>query len=125
MQREAESGNTIQALERAFEIVETLREHEGLTLTELSELLELPTSTAHVYLKTLEKEGFVTRENRTYRNGLKFLEYGGYARRQYELYSAARPVLMELANQTGERAGQVSKKTASGSSLASRTGRQR
>lgn len=99
------SGNSIQALERAFEILATLREHESLTLTELSELLDMPTSTTHVYLKTLEREGFVICEEREYRNGLKFLEYGGYARQRFELYDAAQQVLKELAIQTGERAG--------------------
>jgi DNA-binding IclR family transcriptional regulator len=105
MGQEAESGTTIQALERAVQIVRTLQEHESLTLTELSELLDLPTSTAHVYLKTLEQEGFVVREDSHYRNGLKFLEYGGHARQHYGLFSAARQVMIELALRTGERVG--------------------
>ena len=53
MTQDARSGNTIQALERAVDIVSALQEQESLTLTELSKLLDLPTSTAHVYLKTL------------------------------------------------------------------------
>lgn len=105
MDVDSRSGNTIRALERGFEIVEALREQGSLTLTELATHLELPTSTAHVYLKTLEQEGFVVRENRRYRNGLRFLTYGGDVRHQYEIYRATRTVLHELAFQTGERAG--------------------
>jgi DNA-binding IclR family transcriptional regulator len=55
MTGEAKSGNSIRALERGFEIVEVLRKQESLTLTEVSETLDIPTSTAHVYLKTLEQ----------------------------------------------------------------------
>lgn len=99
------AGTTIKALERGFEIVATLREHGSLTLTELSEAMDLPTSTAHVYLRTLEREGFVVREDRRYRNGLRFLEYGGDARQRYEVYTASRRVMTELAVQTGERVG--------------------
>lgn len=99
------NGNTIKALERAFEIVETLQTQGPLTVTELSDHLELATSTAHVYLKTLKQEGLVVCEDHQYRNGLKFLEYGGHVRQYYEVYNAARPLMTELAVQTGERIG--------------------
>jgi len=105
MKQNTGNGTSIKALERAFTIFATLQEHEALTLTELSELLDLPTSTAHVYLKTLEQEGFLIKEDRQYRNSLKFLEYGGHVRQRYELYNAARQVMMGLALQTGERVG--------------------
>jgi IclR family acetate operon transcriptional repressor len=99
------SEASIQSLDRAFRIVDTLREHGSLTLTELSKELEMPTSTAHVYLQTLQRKGFVIRENNEYRNGLRFLEYGGHVHQQYEVYTAAKQVLREIAIQTGERAG--------------------
>jgi len=105
MKQDAGAGNSIKALERASTIFDTLQEHESLTLTELSELLDLPTSTAHVYLKTLEREGFIIKTDRRYRNGLKFLEYGGHVRQRYELYNAARQVMMGTAFETGERVG--------------------
>lgn len=102
---ESETGTTIKALERGFEILDVLQDTGALTLTEVAEQLDLPTSTAHVYLKTLEKEGFVVCEEYQYRNGLKFLEYGGNVRQRYELYDAARQVMTELAIQTDERVG--------------------
>jgi len=102
---ESETGTTIKALERSFEILDVLQDTGALTLTEVAEQLDLPTSTAHVYLKTLEQEGFVVCEEYQYRNGLKFLEYGGNVRQRYELYDAARQVMTELAIQTGERVG--------------------
>lgn len=105
MKADTGSGSSIQTLIRGFEIVDTLREHDSLTLTEVSEFLDIPTSTAHVYLKTLEQEGFVVRDDRRYYISLKFLEYGGHARQRIEMYNAAKQVLTEVAIQTGERAG--------------------
>jgi DNA-binding IclR family transcriptional regulator len=105
MTGEAKSGNSIRALERGFEIVEVLRKQESLTLTEVSETLDIPTSTAHVYLKTLEQEGFVTREEQKYHAGLRFLEYGGHIRQRLDIYNASAQVLQELALRTGERIG--------------------
>jgi DNA-binding IclR family transcriptional regulator len=105
MVQESKSGASIQSLSRAFRIMATLREQDGLTLTELANRLEMPTSTAHVYLQTLRDEGFVVCEDHEYRNGLRFLEYGSHVRQQYEIYEASKRVLRELAVQTGERAG--------------------
>lgn len=105
MAQASESRTSIQSLTRAFRIVDALREHGGLTLTELADELGMPTSTAYVYLQTLREEGFVICEDREYRNGLRFLEYGSHARQQYEIYEASKQVLRELAIQTGERAG--------------------
>lgn len=99
------TGNSIGSLERAFDIVALLRDMGSLTLTEIAEELDIPTSTVHVYLKTLEQEGFVTVEDREYRNSLKFLEIGGQVRQQLDIYRAATPVLSDIARITGERAG--------------------
>lgn len=101
----SKDGASIKSLRRAFRILETLRENNGMTLTELATKLDIPTSTAHVYLKTLQAEGFVTAHENVYRNGLRFLEYGGQVRQQYEVYNASKNVLRDLAIQTGERAG--------------------
>lgn len=99
------TGDTIRSVERAFRILRLLRDRESLTQTEIAEALDLPTSTVHVYLNTLKQEGFVTEDDREYQNGLKFLEYGGKVRHQHDIYTAAAPVLKEIASVTGERAG--------------------
>lgn len=105
MNQDSGAENTIKAIERASTILATLQAHEPMTLTELSDQLNTPTSTTYVYLKTLEREGFVVSEDRQYRNSLKFLEYGGHVRQRYELYNAARQVMTAIAVQTGERVG--------------------
>ena len=56
----AERSPQVQSLTRALIILEKLSEHDGgLTLTELARLGELPTSTTHRLLTTLENRRFV------------------------------------------------------------------
>lgn len=95
---------TINAVENAFDIVEALQTLDGARLTELADHLDVPRSTAHIYLKTLEETEYVTREGDVYRVGLRFLEHGGYARRQSRLYRAAKEEVENLAERTGEAA---------------------
>lgn len=94
--------NRIQAVENAFNIVESLEELDGTTVSELAAHLEIPKSTAHVYLKTLRECGYVTQEENTYRLSLRFLKHGGYTRHQLDLYQVAKSKIDELSNETGE-----------------------
>lgn len=95
----------IQAIDRAFDIVEALNELEGAGVTELARHVGLPKSTVYNHLATLERSGYVVRRDGTYRTGLKFLEAGELARDQHELYTIGRPEVDKLAEKTGEIAG--------------------
>lgn len=90
------------AVERAFDVLDTLKILEGAGVTEVSSHLDIPKSTAHSHLSTLERVGCVTRNDDEYEVGLKFLELGGFAREQLKLYQIARPEVEELAEETGE-----------------------
>lgn len=92
----------IGAVERSFAILDTLKELNGGGVTEVAEQLDIPKSTAHSHLATLERIGCVRNEDEAYRIGLKFLELGGYAREQMKLYRVARPEVENLADTTGE-----------------------
>lgn len=85
-------------------IVEALRELDGATLEELSEYLEMSTSTVHRHLVTLQEESYVVREEGTYRIGLQFLTLGGYAQRRRRAYPKIKEKVDRLAAETGERA---------------------
>ncbi|RQG93100.1 IclR family transcriptional regulator [Natrarchaeobius halalkaliphilus] len=92
----------IQAVARAFGIVETLTELDGAGVSELARAVELPKSTVHNHLRTLERTEYVVREDGEYRTGLKFLQISETARNQHELYQVARPEVDHLAEKTGE-----------------------
>lgn len=96
------SGNRIQAVVNAFNIVESLEKLDGATVSELAEDEAIPKSTAHVYLKTLRDSGYVIQDGDTYRLSLRFLKHGGYTRHQLNIYQAAKSQIDELSNETGE-----------------------
>ena len=94
---------TLTSVEKAFDIVETLWELEGGGVTAIAEALDLPKSTVHAHLVTLESKGYVVRGDGEYRLGLRFLTFGEYVRRAEPLFDAGREPVDNLAERTGER----------------------
>ena len=75
-----EAGHRIQAVENVFEIIEEIGARNDCGVTELANQLEIPKSTAHVYLKTLQEIGYVTSRDSKYQLSLRFLGLGGKIR---------------------------------------------
>lgn len=96
------SGGTISSVGRAFNIVESLERMDGARVSELADELDLPRSTAHVYLKTLREAGYVVQDGDRYQLGLRFLKHGGYTRHRLNIYQAAKSEVDELSRRTGE-----------------------
>lgn len=99
-----QATNPVGATETTFRIVEAVDELGGCGVTELAAHLEMPKSTVHNYLATLEQEGYVRREDSIYRVGIKFLDLGASARRRLPIYEVATPEVDRLAEETGELA---------------------
>lgn len=99
---DGELKNPVRTAQTTFSVLEALKELEGATLTELSDRLDMPKSSTHNYLQTLEHEGYVVSDGRTYRVGLRFLDLGGFARTRRQLYHVARPEIKTLVEETGE-----------------------
>ncbi|MFC6614853.1 IclR family transcriptional regulator [Halopenitus salinus] len=96
------SKNSLQSIERSFDIIEQLVELESAGLTELSECLDIPKSTVYIHLQTLVQRGYVTKYGDDYRPSFRFLQLGGQMRHRLPLYRHGRPKVDELAQQTGE-----------------------
>lgn len=103
----AGNGTTLTSVERAFAIVDYLREAERAGVTDVAEALDIPTSTAHTHLNTLEQLGYIVKEDGNYHVGLRFLELGERARNRRKIYDLARGEVEQLANETGELAGMM------------------
>ncbi|WP_135822351.1 IclR family transcriptional regulator [Halostella litorea] len=88
-------------------IIQALRDLESTGVSELADHLDLPTSTVFDHLRTLETNGFVVSDGDGYRIGTRFLEIGGYARKQDPVYKVAEPEIQKVAHQTGEHANLV------------------
>lgn len=95
-------GKRIGAVQRAFEVVDVLRDAGTVRINDVAEALDIPVSTAHVHLKTLESVGYVVQGDDGYRLSLRFLRDGSVVRNDLSSYSVAKPEIDKLAETTGE-----------------------
>jgi DNA-binding IclR family transcriptional regulator len=93
----------VKTVETATEILELIKEGNGLTLPELTAQLDAAKSTAHRHLKTLETLHFVVEEDGRYRIGLRTLDFGMHARERQSLFHEGKDRVEELADETGEK----------------------
>jgi DNA-binding IclR family transcriptional regulator len=99
-----EPNTPVKTARITFRILEALKSLDGATVTGLADHLEMPKSSIHNYLRTLEHEGYVVRTDQRYEVGLRFLDLGGYARSRKRLYEVALPEMKRVADTTGEYA---------------------
>ena len=96
------SGNTIQSIETAFDIVELLRKKGGAGVTEISDELGIPVSTTHNHLNTLQQKGYLLQKEGDYHVGLKFVYFGDHVKNQLDVYTVGEQYVNQLADETGE-----------------------
>lgn len=101
---ETTSSNQVKTAQTTFRILETLKEKNEATVTELTKEFDLSKSSLHNYLSTLEGDGYVVKDGNTYRIGLRLLDLGGHARHKQRLYDIAKDEVTSLAEDTGELA---------------------
>lgn len=94
--------NPVKSTKTAFQIVQTLQDLDGARVTELADHLGKSKGSIHNHLQTLYELGYVTKEDSTYKIGLRFLEHGVYVRERQPLYEIAKPEMESLAEETGE-----------------------
>ncbi len=88
----------------SFEIVEAIRELDGAGVSELARELDMPTSTIHDHLRTLEAEEYLVKEGNTFHVSTRFLQLGEHARNRKKAFEVAHPEIDDLAEETGEHA---------------------
>ena len=93
-----------QSLEKALGLLKSLSDHDGLTLTELSEKSALPPSTTHRLLSTLAGHDLVTIDepSQKWSIGIEALRIGMAFQRRNNILLAGRPVMTDLMEATGE-----------------------
>lgn len=94
----------VKATKNTFEIIDALRELNGAGVTELSRHLDMPTSSVHDYLQTLETEEYLVNMGGTYCLSSRFVELGEHFKSRNRVYDIARPEIDDLSNRTGEHA---------------------
>jgi DNA-binding IclR family transcriptional regulator len=94
---------SLPSVARALDILnQVASSHNGLTLSQLTRCLDVPRSTMHCLLLTLEREGYVLRGSAgsSYRCGPKLLDLSGKALAGSNLRAVAMPALRSLMQRT-------------------------
>ena len=97
------SGDTVpvKSIRLTFKIIETLAANRSMHLAELSDRLDIPKSTAHDHLRTLEQLGYVTQDEFGFRTSTRFTEVGERSRRQFTIYDMGKQQVQALAERAG------------------------
>lgn len=98
------SIRTVQAVDTAFRIIDTLQEFDGAGVTEIADHLDLSKGAVHGHLATMRQRNFVRKENGEYELSLKFLEKGEYLKDRIPIIDIAKPELQNLAEEHHARA---------------------
>lgn len=96
---------TIRSLDRALDILCCFtQEDHTLSLTEISDLVNLPKSTTYRMLSSLETKRFLNRNNLTgkYNLGYRFVDMANIAFQDVDIHNWAIPYLEKLAADCGE-----------------------
>jgi len=94
---------TIKSVERSIRIMEFIRSGDGASIEEILSEFDVSKSTAHRHLKTLEKYGFVVKEDGDHYIGLRALRMSRYAVQRKSAYKIAGDITNVIANETGDR----------------------
>lgn len=94
----------IRAVGRALAIFDAYdNEHLSLSLQEIAERIRMPKTTAFRLVNTLERAGFLIRmDNQQYCLSLKLARLGGLVRSTLSIREIARPVMLQVNEQTSE-----------------------
>ncbi|WP_410216656.1 HTH-type transcriptional regulator BhcR [Paracoccus sp. (in: a-proteobacteria)] len=101
-----DAPGTVQALDRALDLLDLLATRPGLTLSEVAEHAGQPPSTVHRVLHTLATRGMVESDPSTqaWNIGPQAFRLGSAFMRRSGIVERARPILRALMEDTGETA---------------------
>jgi DNA-binding IclR family transcriptional regulator len=91
-------------ISKVFQILEAIQgSPSGLTLKPICDITGVHKSTAHRFLKHLEREGYILRtESGAYMIGPRLSQMGARSNHRVTMQAVARPILWELWKSTGE-----------------------
>ncbi len=94
----------VNSVQKAILVLQRLGTHENLSLSEISRDLDIPKSSTHSILRTLEVAGLIERDSSTqkYHLGTALIELGHQAQHELTIYRVAHPHLEQLNRQVDE-----------------------
>lgn len=103
--RPRENTGQVQSLCRALNILNVIADHEtGLTMTDIAQRANLPLSTTHRLLTTLQHERYVRFDNEQslWMMGVQAFIIGNAFVRSRDVIASSRPHMMDLMERSGE-----------------------
>jgi DNA-binding IclR family transcriptional regulator len=97
--------SSVKTVDRLVQVLDCFTsENLVWTLADLSNYLDIPKSTLHRFLVSLEKHGILRRDpsDRSWRLGYRLVGWGSLAETSTGLNDLARPFMRQIANATGE-----------------------
>lgn len=92
------------SVERSFTILRELIVQDEISVTEISEELDIPSSTVYDHLAKLNELGYIIQRGDRYKPSTRILELAEHHRRSMDIYQQAKSQLQDLTSQTGEHA---------------------
>lgn len=97
-----DGSNSLKSVERAFRVLEFVRDNEPVSLTAVSETLGVSKSTVHRHLSTLVSVGYVVRDDGLYRISFEFLSYSNRIQLRDPAYPMIKRKVRDLAEESEE-----------------------
>lgn len=100
-------STSVKTVDRLVDIIDSFStSRRSWTLTDLSEHLDLPKSTLHRFLQSLEAHGILRQDeaSKQWRLGYRLFVWGNLAEQSTALRDIAKPIMRDLVAETGETA---------------------
>lgn len=97
-----DENRTFKTTETSFAVVHAIEDADGATFSELKSKLDTSKSSLYYHLVTLEKLGYVVKEDGEYQLGLRFLSHGENARRKEPAFGVVHSKARDLADRIPE-----------------------
>lgn len=97
-------SNQLKTTKTSFSIIEEIKQREVAGVTELASALDIPKSTIHRHIVTLQELGYLVKQGEKFGLGLQFLDLGDRARSRDKLFETIAPEVDDLVGENEERA---------------------
>lgn len=97
-----DEGRTFTTTETSFAVIHAIEDADGATFAGLRSRLDLSKSTLYYHLTTLEKLGYVVKEDGTYQLGLRFISHAEHAKHKEPAFDVVRSKARDLADRIPE-----------------------
>jgi DNA-binding IclR family transcriptional regulator len=96
------NGREVEAVKNSFEILNLIRKNESMTLTGITNQVDLSVGAVHTHLNTLSNTGLVVETEEGFRLSHQFIIFGEHVRNHSRLYNAGKSEADNIAEETGE-----------------------